>query len=444
MLNFFKQFYLTNYFFIYWVGVIVLFCFSFPFSFLFPIAQLAFVVLLSMFFLDIFILFFSKAKVDAKRSVNTPLSLGDHNYVTLTIKSEYTIPVKIKVIDELPYQFQIRDFERNMTLTRGETKTIEYSLKPTKRGVYIFHNINLFVATFFRLVERRVEVEFKQEVAVYPSVLQMKKFELQLFSQTAVFQGIKKVRRLGNNNEFEQIKNYVQGDDLRTINWKATSRKGELMVNQYQDERAQQVYCIIDKSRSMRTPFDGLSLLDHAINASLVMSNVILKKGDKAGVITFSDKLGARVPAEGSGLQLRKIMDVLYKQKTQYLESNFESLYYGVRNSIKGRSLILLFTNFESNYALERNLPLLRRISQKHLLVVIFFENTEIVKIANQKSKNVKDIYVKTMAGKFALEKRKMVQELNKHGIQSILTKPQDLSVNTINKYLEVKSRGMI
>ena len=424
--------------------MIVFFCFSFPFSFLFPFAQLAFIALLAVTFLDIFILFFSKAKVDAKRSVNTPLSLGDLNNVTIIIKSDYNIPIKVKVIDELPFQFQIRDFERNVSLGGGEMKSIEYSLKPIKRGEYVFNNINLFVSTFFRLVERRVEVEHRQEVAVYPSILQMKKFELQLFSQTAVFQGIKKVRRLGNNNEFEQIKNYVQGDDLRTVNWKATSRKGELMVNQYQDERAQQVYCIIDKSRSMRTPFEQLSLLDHSINASLVMSNVILKKGDKAGVITFSDKLGSRVPAEGSGLQLRKIMDVLYKQKTQYLESNFESLYYGIRSIIKGRSLVLLFTNFESHYALERNLPLLRRISQQHLLVVVFFENTEIVKVAQQKSNNVKDIYVKTMAGKFALEKKKMVQELNKHGIQSILTKPQDLTVNTINKYLEIKSRGML
>jgi uncharacterized protein (DUF58 family) len=444
MLRFFKQFYLTNYFFLYWVLVIVLFCFSFPFDFLFPFAQLAFVILLAVLFLDTFILFFNKTKVGAKRKVNTPLSLGDLNHVELLVSSEYGIPINVKVIDELPFQFQIRDFERKLSLRGGETKLINYSLKPTKRGEYIFHNINLFVSTIFRMVERRVEVESKQEVAVYPSVLQMKKYELQLFSQTAVFQGIKKVRRLGNNNEFEQIKNYVQGDDLRTVNWRATSRTGELMVNQYQDEKSQQVYCIIDKSRSMRSPFNELSLLDHSINASLVLSNVILKKGDKAGVITFSDKLGSRVPAEGSGVQLRKIIEVLYRQKTRFLESNFESLYYGVRNIIKGRSLILLFTNFESHYALERNLPILRRMSKQHLLVVVFFENTEIVDIADQKSKNVKDIYVKTMAGKFALEKKKMVQELNKHGIQSILTKPQDLTVNTINKYLEIKSRGMI
>lgn len=444
MLSFFKQFYLTNYFFLYWIGVIVLFCFSFPFSFLFPIAQLALVILLAILFLDTFILFFSKAKIKAKRTVSSPLSLGDLNHVELIVKSNYNIPVSVKVIDELPYQFQIRDSERKLTLKRGELKSIKYSLKPVKRGEYIFNNINLFVSTFFKIVERRVIIASKQEVAVYPSILQMKKYELQLFSQTAVFQGIKKVRRLGNNNEFEQIKNYVQGDDLRTVNWKATSRSGELMVNQYQDEKAQQVYCIIDKSRSMRSPFEGLSLLDHSINASLVLSNIILKKGDKAGVITFSDKLGARVSAEGSGRQLRKIMEVLYRQKTRYLESNFESLYYGIRSIIKGRSLILLFTNFESHYALERNLPLLRRMSKQHLLVVVFFENTEIVKVAEQQSKNIKDIYVNTMAGKFALEKKKMVQELNKHGIQSILTKPQELTVNTINKYLEIKSRGMI
>ena len=189
----------------------------------------------------------------------------------------------------------------------------------------------------------------------------MKKYELQVFSKTAVFQGIKKIRRMGNNNEFEQIKNYVQGDDIRSVNWKATSRRGELMVNQYQDERSQQVYCVIDKSRSMRMPFDNLTLLDHSINSALVLSNIILRKGDKVGVVTFSDKLGSRLPAESTTTQLRRIMDVLYKQKTRFMESNYERLYFGLRNVIKGRSMVLLFTNFESMYALKRNLPLLRR-----------------------------------------------------------------------------------
>ena len=194
-----------------------------------------------------------------------------------------------------------------------------------------------------------------------------------MFSKTASV-GIKKIRRLGHNNEFEQIKNYIQGDDLRTVNWKATSRRNELMVNQYQDERSQHIYSIIDKSRTMRMPFDELSLLDYAINSTLAFSNVAMKKGDKVGLHTFSNKLGNFLKADRSALQLRRIMDLLYHQKTHFLEADFNLLYANIRNKIKGRSLIMLYTNIESEYSLKRILPHLKRISQNHLLVVIFFE----------------------------------------------------------------------
>ena len=394
--------------------------------------------------LDLFILFFSRSKIKAIRLVNTQLSLGDKNTVRIKVSSTYKIPVSLRIIDELPYQLQVRDFEEWLFLGPGESKEIVYLIQPNLRGVYLFQDINIYVSTVLRVVERGITIKAKQEVAVYPSILQMKKYELQVFSKTAIFQGIKKIRRIGNNNEFEQIKTYVQGDDIRSVNWKATSRKGELMVNQYQDERSQQVYCVIDKSRSMRMPFDSLTLLDHSINCALSLSNIILKKNDKVGVVTFSNKLGSRLPAENTSTQLRRIMGVLYRQKTQFMESNYERLYFGLRNTIKGRSMVLLFTNFESMYALKRNLALLRRINQQHLLVVVFFENSELKKAAKMESNHVKDIYVKTLAAKFALEKELIAFELRKYGIQSVLTKPENLSVDTINKYLELKSRGML
>lgn len=443
-MQFFKEIYLRNRFFLYWVLIVVLFSLSFAWSYLLPVAELALIVLLAVTLLDVFILFFTKSRIKGRRIIQQQLSLGDENPIKLIITSRYKMPVSLRVIDELPYQLQIRDFEKWLMLKPGESKEINYSILPNKRGVYEFFDINVYVSTVFRIVERRIKINANQKVAVYPSILQMKKYELQVFSKTAIFQGIKKIRRLGNNNEFEQIKNYVQGDDFRTINWKATSRRGELMVNQYQDERSQQVYCIIDKSRSMRMPFFDLTLLDHAINSSLVLSNIILRKGDKAGVITFSDKLGSRLPAERTPVQLRKIMNVLYHQKTRFMDSNYEQLYYGLNSTIKGRSLIMLFTNFESMYALKRNLPMLRKMNQQHLLVVIFFENSELTKAARQETKYVKDIYSSTIAGKFALEKELIAYELRKYGIQSIFTKPEELSVNTINKYLELKSRGMI
>jgi len=444
MTTFFNQLYIRNSFFLYWVVVVVLFCIGFGVPFLYLIAQVALMALIAITMLDLFILFFTRSKIGAIRVVNARLSLGDKNAVRIKVSSSYNMPVSLRIIDELPYQLQVRGFEEWMFLNPGESKELTYLIQPNKRGVYLFQDINIYVSTILRVAERRITINAKQEAAVYPSILQMKKYELQVFSKTAIFQGIKKIRRLGNNNEFEQIKTYVQGDDIRAVNWKATSRKGELMVNQYQDERSQQVYCVIDKSRSMRMPFDNLTLLDHSINCVLALSNIILRKDDKVGVVTFSDKLGSRLPAENTTTQLRRIIDVLYKQKTHFMESDYERLYFGLRNTIKGRSMVLLFTNFESVYALKRNLPLLRRINQQHLLVVVYFENSELKKASKMESKCVKDIYIKTLAGKFTLEKELIAFELRKYGIQSVLTKPENLSVETINKYLELKSRGMI
>jgi uncharacterized protein (DUF58 family) len=244
--------------------------------------------------------------------------------------------------------------------------------------------------------------------------------------------------------EFEQIKDYVQGDDLRTINWKATAKKSQLMVNQFQDEKSQNVYMIIDKGRVMKMPFNGLSLLDYAINATLVLSNVILKKQDKAGMFTFSKKVGNRVVAEKRQSQMQQIMESLYNIKTDFFESDFSRLYIDVKKHINQRSLIMLYTNFETLDGLYRQLPYLKGIAKNHLLVVVFFNNTELDELIQQKANTVQEIYDKVIAEKFAFEKRLIVNELRKYGIYSVLTKPENLTLDTINKYLEIKARGIL
>jgi uncharacterized protein (DUF58 family) len=281
-------------------------------------------------------------------------------------------------------------------------------------------------------------------VAVYPSVVQMKKYELKALARISTQEGIKKLRRIGHSYEFEEIKDYVRGDDYRSINWKASGRSQELMVNQYEDERAQQVYSAIDSSRAMRMPFNGMSLLDYAVNTSLVISNIALLKSDKAGLLTFADKMQTFIKAERNRKQLAKILEALYAQREETLEANYEQLYQAARYYTNGRSLIFLYTNFESIYALERVLPVLRRINRLHLLVVIFFQNTGIEDFTKTSVNTTEEIYDHTIAQKFMMEKAQLTTELRRYGIQSILTRPEDLSINTVNKYLEFKSRGLI
>lgn len=271
----------------------------------------------------------------------------------------------------------------------------------------------------------------------------MRQYELLAFSRRLSEAGLKKIRRIGHSLEFEQIKEYVSGDDYRTVNWKASARHNQLMVNQFDDEKSQPVYCLINMGRVMQMPFEGLSLLDYAINASLVMSNIAIRKGDKAGLLTFSHQIGSFAPAKKQGNQMYVLQELLYAQKTNFLEADYEKLYLNIRRRLSQRSLLLLFTNFETTTSLNRQLPYLQKLAKQHLLVVIFFENTELRQLLALKTNDIEDIYIKTIAEKFNFEKRLIVKQLQAHGIQTILTQPKSLTVNTINKYLELKARNL-
>lgn len=439
-----RHLYLSNRFFFLFGALAGFFALSYPFALLFPLAQAAFFAGLALVSVDIALLFGRRPALHCTRELNPVFSLSDANPVTLQIRNASALRLSLQIVDELPEQFQRRDFEEKRVLRAGELAEIRYELTPFTRGAYRFGKILLFASTRLNLVERRFIFDQPSEIAVYPSIIQMKRFELRAMRHIAHETGIKKMRRIGHSYEFEQIKNYVQGDDYRSINWKASGRRATLMVNQYEDERSQQVYCIIDKSRVMRMPFEGLSLMDYSINTALAISNIILRKQDKAGLLSFSNVIGATLKAERSASQLHRIMEALYREKERPVESNYELLYEAVRQLVGARSLLVLFTNFESSYALERALPTLRRLNRFHLLVVVFFENTEIRALANEDVQRTSDIYRQTVARQFLQEKKEMVYKLRQYGIQSVLTKPQDLTLNTINKYLELKSRGLI
>lgn len=441
---FYKNLFLTNRLFTALGGCVVLFLLAFFFPWLGIIPELAFYCLVVLLLIDILMLYRVPKGVFAKRHAPERLSNNDDNELGIYIENWYPFNISVGIIDEIPFQFQKRDLWFDTGLKPQQRKLINYVLRPTKRGEYEFGQVRVFVKSPLKLISRRYNFGKGETLPVYPSFLQMRKYELMAISDHLSELGIKKMRRLGHSLEFEQVKNYVQGDDFRTINWKATARRGSLMVNSYTDEKSQHVYCVIDKSRAMKMPFEGLSLLDYAINASLVLSNIALLKEDKAGLITMAEKIGAVVPADRKPTQINKILEVLYKEKTRYLETNMELLYSTIRNVIKQRSLVVFFTNYESLSSLQRQLPYLKRIAKFHLLLVVFFENTELKKLSEKPADDVEGIYIKTIAEKFAYDKKLIVKELAKNNIQSILSTPQNLTVNTINRYLEIKANQRI
>lgn len=441
MIRFFKDLYLHQRLFTALFAIAVLFLFSYWIDFLFVASSLILFLLVLLLIIDATVLFKSQ-KLVAERELPEKFSNSDENPVSILIYNKASYFIFAEIIDEIPVQFQKRDFLKKKKIPSKQKISFEYSLRPVERGEYFFGNLNIYVSTKLRLVKRRYSFQNQQMVKVYPSFIQMKKYDFLSIESRTRFTGLKKIRRIGHTMEFEQIKDYVIGDDVRTINWKATAKQGNLMINQFQDEKSQSVYAIIDSSRVMKMPFKGLKLLDYAINSSLAFANIALKKHDKIGLISFSNKIGQVLSSSSKRSQLQRILESLYNLNTQFLDSDFGLLYAQIQRNIPQRSLLFLFTNFEHITALERQLPYLMALARKHVLVVVFFENSELKKIAESPVESVSQVFDKTIAEQFTYEKRLMVKELQRHGIQAVLSAPEDLTVQTINKYLEIKAKG--
>lgn len=438
------SFYFTSRFYGIVSGIIALFVLAF---FVDALMQISSVVLLCVgiaLLLDALLLFISQHPVTAERACADRFSNGDENVVTLYISNQLSYSIKTELIDEMPYQFPPVTKPYLFHIKGNETISFSYSLKPLERGEYSFGFINLFLYSPLGLLIRHIKSGENKTVAVYPSFMQMRRYQLLAVANQLEEKGSRQLRKVGSSLEFEQIKEYVPGDDYRTINWQATARKNSLMINTFMDERSQQVICIVDKGRNMKMPFAGMTLLDYAINASLVLSNTVLLKGDKAGLLTYGKTIDQFVVPDKRGGHLSYLLETLYRQQTHFLDSNTEALYTTIRQKIKQRSLLVLFTNFESMYGLQRQLPYLKKIASYHALLVVFFENTELINLQKQTAITLEDIYVKTIANKFVFDKRQMIKELQNAGIMALLTVPQKLTANVINKYIEIKRRQMV
>jgi uncharacterized protein (DUF58 family) len=410
---------------------------------LFTLAQCLLVVLLLLCAYEIVVLFFSpKDTINCYRECSERFSNGDENEIKLHLSSGYTVPVKLEIIDEIPAIFQQRDFSFSMNLEKQTAKVLTYSLRPVKRGVYKFGKINVFASTRIGFISRRFKTGEACDVKVYPSFFYLKQYEIQASSNKLKQAGNKRIKKIGQQLEPDQIKDYVKGDDYRIINWKATARRNKLMINVFQEERAQNLYCVIDKGRTMQSAFNGMTLLDYSINASLALAYVAMLKGDKTGLLTFERRFDTLILPSRTPLQMNRIQEALYSQQTAFAESDYSVLYQNVNKYAANRGLMLVFTNFDSVAAMQRQLRYLSRMAKRHSILVIFFENVELESLANQQPEDKEQVYQTVIAEKLEYEKRLIISKLRQHNILSLLTHPNHLTVDVINKYLEIKARG--
>jgi uncharacterized protein (DUF58 family) len=417
--------------------------FAYPFLAFFAWGLLAAYLLICI--AECVILFKTKQPITAERHFANFLSLGDTNDIQLLIRSRIDINVDLEIRDELPMQLTIRDFNLCTNLFARESKMIVYRITPLIRGAYNFGKLNVFISLKFpAIIMRKIAFDLEATAKVYPSVLQMKRFELMAMSKTNLIPGGRKRHRLGQSYEFDQIKTYIPGDDFRSLNWKATGRSGQLMVNRYEDEKAQQVYAIIENGRNMYMPFNGLSMFDHSLNAALILLNLALKKGDRTGLVTYSKKVNGWIKADNKHGQIKSILEKMYKEQLDSAEPDSDALYAFFQKQVKNRSLLFFFTNAELMQALDRRLPALMKLHLRHKLIVVMFENSELKKLLSKKSVKIEDMMTRSLAEKYLYQKEIMAYKIKSLGVNCILTTPEELNLNIVNAYLDVKTMCLV
>lgn len=390
------------------------------------------------------LLLYTVVRVGCTRVCVARFSNGDDNTVSLRMANLSSFWLSAEVIDELPPELQIRDWHLRVNLMPHATVVHDYQLRPVRRGVYAFGHVLMFATTRIGLVRRRFRCGQPAEVKVYPSYVMLRQYELAAVSNQITETGVKRIRRVGNNTDFEHIKDYVQGDDYRTINWRASARRAHLMVNVYQDERSQQIFSLIDKGRLMQQAFHGMTLLDYAINAALVLSYVAIHRQDKAGLMTFADTFDSFVPAERHAGQMQRILECLYSQQTSFGESDFSMLASQLNRLVPRRSFVVLYTNYADFDSLSRQLPYLRMLNQRHRLLVVFFEDSQLNDMVASSFQDIEECYQHVIGEKMGYERRLIVHTLRQNGIYSLLTTPERLSVDVINQYIEMRKRQLL
>lgn len=384
-------------------------------------------------------LYLPRRGLEAGRTMADRFSLGDDNEVSLRFASCYRSALQLEVIDEIPAMFQRRDLCFRLRLPARGEGGLTYWLRPTSRGEFGFGHIRVYASTRLHLVRRRYTSGQPQSFKVYPSFMALRRYELSAISQQLRQPGVKRLRRVGHQTEFDQIKDYVWGDDFRTINWRATARRHQLMVNVYQDERSQQIVSVIDEGRVMQQTSDGMTLLDYAVNASLVLSYVAMAREDQAGLCLFGPHRPTLVPPSRRPGHIQTILETLYAEQTSFGETDYSLLLPVLDGGLKRRSLLVLYTNFDTLAAMHRQLGYLRQLSRRHRLLVVMFQNRGLQDYIRSKATTDEEVYRHVTAERYAAQQRTIAAALARYGIRCVLTTPDRLTPDVVNKYIELR-----
>ncbi|NWG22367.1 MAG: DUF58 domain-containing protein [Chloroflexi bacterium] len=390
--------------------------------------------------------------LDVERLNDSRLSLGANNPVTILIGSRARRRLTLQIRDEHPHEIHA-----DATILTGAVMPFalleaRYHLHPLRRGDFAFGDINIRYPSILGTFVHQARYPAAAPVRVYPDVLEVRKYDLLARKGLLIELGLRPARLFGHGVEFERLREYTTDDEYRRINWKATARRGKPIAAEYETERSQYVVSVIDTGRLMRAPVDdrsgeneaSLARLDYAINAALLLSYVVTLKGDHAGLLTFADDVRTYLaPRRGKG-QFYRMLEVLYNVQFEPVEADHARALTYLSIKHKRRSLVIVFTDLVTLDAARALIAHMSRLAQRHLPLCVVISDPNITRLAGRTPADPGDLYRRGVAEMLLDERRIVLDTLQRNGVLTLDVPADRLSVALIEKYLELKGRGML
>ncbi len=375
------------------------------------------------------------------RTHDRRLSLDADNVVRLQVVERGQRPATFWLRDEAPDAFVISRRVFAGSCPVGGAWSGTYTVRPLRRGDYAFADLVLRWRSPLGLLIRQARYPAANPVKVYPNLYDVRRYDLSLRRNRLRDVGVRASRMLGAGNEFERLRDYQPDDEYRRINWKATARHGRPIVTQYQVERSQSVIAVVDVGRMMQSPVAALTKLDYVLNAVLLLAYVGAAKGDKIGVLTFADRVGAYLdPRAGRG-QFYRMLESLYGVMAAPIEPDYGRALAYLRRRHRKRALVVVFTDLASGPALASLATHVGRLARQSLVLVVTIADPDVAAAAAAPPADVAGVYRQVAAAQTLDERRTLLEALHRQGVLTLDVPADQLSLAVVNRYLEIKAR---
>ena len=384
-------------------------------------------------------------RVEVDRHTDERMSLGADNAVSIQVTNRARRPLRVRARDEYPDRMRlIGEREATMAIRSGATAKFEYALHPATRGSYPFGDVLGRVRGPLGLVWRQIRWPLARDVRVYPNIREAKKNELYAFRNKQMRLGQRRMRVKGQGREFESMREFVNGDEIHHISWTATARRGKLITREYTVERSQNVMVMLDTGRLMTARIGELTKLDHAINAALSIAFVALAGHDNVGLLTFSRRVLTFLPPSHTRDQLPAILEALYAIEPAMIDPSYARAFNHLGTACRRRSLVIILTDLVDEEASAELLAYTRLLIPRHLPLIVTIGDSDLRAVVSEVPATVADVYRQSVAEELLRQREAALRRITHAGGLALDVPVGRLSLSLVNKYLEVKERGML